>query len=407
MNHKKNGFTLIEMVVTLAVLSILLSVSVFSLVSWQENMRFTQQNEYAQTLFVAAQNQLTEYSRNGRLDEFAASLLEDSESGTYYRELDVTTLTDSDGNAYDLSQVWPESAKDGISNPSAYRTAICYASCMEGDYAAYQEGGYEALSQRAKDSGADVVFELLSSYVYDQSILNNSISIEFTPEEGQVFSVLFRETNATENSTLDTSKCVEFTYGTEAVSDAKGMDITNREESYRREKMIGYYGADTLSKATTAEVQKPKLAQVKLNNEETLNLSFKVQKVVGAAQQLQYTLNVYDKDTKQQVLSIRLDGTQIQNYASRDVISCPVTRYVHTTNTEGEAVTLTQELGDYDILAWIEDDETVRLVLDAADIQATSSKYLSDLESGNLKGEDAAGTAMATTYSFHRFGLDA
>lgn len=68
------GFTLVEMVVTLIVLSILLSLSVFGLLSWQDWANFKRENEYAQVLFVAAQNQLTEFSADGRLKEMQESL---------------------------------------------------------------------------------------------------------------------------------------------------------------------------------------------------------------------------------------------------------------------------------------------------------------------------------------------
>jgi prepilin-type N-terminal cleavage/methylation domain-containing protein len=93
MKKKEKGFTLVELVVTLAVLVILLSVSVFGLVAWQEDSRFNQQNEYAQALFVAAQNQLAEYSRNGRLEEIQESIT--NAGGNYDRVLDVTQITDS------------------------------------------------------------------------------------------------------------------------------------------------------------------------------------------------------------------------------------------------------------------------------------------------------------------------
>ena len=46
-NH---GFTLVEMVVTLVVLSIMLSLSVSGLLAWQDWSDFQKENEYAQTL---------------------------------------------------------------------------------------------------------------------------------------------------------------------------------------------------------------------------------------------------------------------------------------------------------------------------------------------------------------------
>lgn len=47
--------------------------------------------------------------------------------------------------------------------------------------------------------------------------------------------------------------------------------------------MIGYYGVDTLSTALKGTKEKPTIDEVKLNNEDTLNLSFKVSKPANAA----------------------------------------------------------------------------------------------------------------------------
>jgi prepilin-type N-terminal cleavage/methylation domain-containing protein len=386
MKKKEKGFTLVELVVTLAVLVILLSVSVFGLVAWQEDSRFNQQNEYAQALFVAAQNQLAEYSRNGRLEEIQESIT--NAGGNYDRVLDVTQITDSKGIAYTQDSVWYESSGKG-SEASKYRGELCYVSCVAGDYEQYKAG---TLGNAGRERGADVLFELLSSYVYDESILSNSISVEFSPEEGQVFAVCYSDRQA------------EFVY-TASDSELETVSISNREESYRREHMIGYYGVDTLAKATDAGGQQPGLAKVILNNEETLNLSFQVTKVAGAAQQLKYLLNVYDKDAKQLVLSLMLDGSMIHNYESRSAVPGTVTRYVY----DADGTQTAQTLGTYDILAWIEKDETVRVVLDAADIQASSAQYQKDLKNSTagLKSDRAAETVFASTYSFHRFGVDA
>lgn len=388
MNQKEKGFTLVEMIVTMAVLSILLSVSVFGLIAWQENARFTQQNEYAQTLFVAAQNQMTEYSRNGILERFQTKITD--AGGSYERVLDVTGLTDGQGNIYTKDQVWYEGSDKG-NNASRYQGELCYVSCKAGDYELYKSGN---LGSAGRSRGADVLFELLSNYVYDQSILNNSISVEFSPDEGQIFAVCFSDEGS------------EFIYDEPSNTATSGLvNIANREESYRKGYMVGYYGTDTLARSTSATSKKPMLAKVKLNNEETLNLSFRVLKVSGAAQQLKYNLDVYDKDTKRMMLSLVVDGSQIHNYETRSTVQSAVTRYVY----DADGKQTVQELGDYDILAWIEEDETIRIVLDAADIQATTIGYLSDLKNADagLKGVNAASTDFASTYSFHRFGIDA
>ena len=60
--RSNRGFTLVEMIVTMMLLSILLTISVMGLMAWQDWSDFNQANEYAETMFLAAQNQLSEYN---------------------------------------------------------------------------------------------------------------------------------------------------------------------------------------------------------------------------------------------------------------------------------------------------------------------------------------------------------
>ena len=69
--RSNRGFTLVEMIVTMMLLSILLTISVMGLMAWQDWSDFNQANEYAETMFLAAQNQLSEYNANGTLEDFA------------------------------------------------------------------------------------------------------------------------------------------------------------------------------------------------------------------------------------------------------------------------------------------------------------------------------------------------
>ena len=92
--HKKTrdnrGFTLVELIVTLVVLMILLSVSVVGIMAWTEWTEFKKQNEYAQTIFVNAQNQMTEYSVGGKLPVIKEAL--SSSNGSLSTELTADKL---------------------------------------------------------------------------------------------------------------------------------------------------------------------------------------------------------------------------------------------------------------------------------------------------------------------------
>lgn len=384
------GFTLVEMIVAMTIMVIVASLSVFGLLKWQEWSDFKRQNEYAQTLFISAQSQLSEYENTQRIERFASSL--QNTDGTLKRLLDVKNLTDGEGKVYeDDSVVWYES--NGIASimeASKYQGELCYVSCKRGDYEAYQQNGADGLSREAKERGADVVFALLESYVYDKNLLNASISVEFSPAEGQVFAVCYSDHGG------------EFVYGSpDFVAPEGQINIANREENYRREYMVGYYGTDTLAKATQDTSVKPKLVDVKLNNEETLNLSFRVAKPIGISQSLVYSIQIYDGDTDRLVLSFDIQGSKLRGYTDRRTISTPVTAYSY--GAMGTAAPVS--IGTYDIMAWIESDTTIRVVLDAADIEATTNQYLADAANLGKTGSD--NEKFAGTYSFHRFGLSA
>ncbi len=208
------GFTLVELVVTLGLLVILAGVSIFGLVAWQDHSRLEQENSYAAVLYLAAQEQLSRYGRSGQLMELQERI---SQGQGYVREISAEELTDSLGNPLKSSDVWQQG--EGV---------LCYALCAKGDYAAYLAG---ALSDEAKEYGADIVFMLLEDCVYDASILNQNISIEFNPEGGQVFSVCCSDREG------------QFVYGE---AGAGQVDVRNREESYLRDHMIGCYGGGVL-----------------------------------------------------------------------------------------------------------------------------------------------------------------
>jgi prepilin-type N-terminal cleavage/methylation domain-containing protein len=215
--HSKNsdGFTLVELMVVLMLMSVLLGISVFGLLAWQDHTQFLQENEYASTIFSAAQEQLSSYSRSGRLLEFQERI----RSGEHYlRTLNVENLTDSEGEPYEEGRVWQQTTG-----------TLCYAACAAGDYNAYLAG---TLSDEAKARGAEIVFLLLGQTINDTALLNGAICIEFTPETGQIFSALYSD------------RAEELTY---SETSGSRVDIRNRGEAYRKNAMVGYYGVDTLA----------------------------------------------------------------------------------------------------------------------------------------------------------------
>ncbi len=383
--NSQGGYTLVELIVVIVILLILAGATVFGITRWLSFTDFKRQNEYAQTIFVAAQNQLTEYSENGRLGELQAAVAD--ETGEYGHVLDVTKLKGADGEPYKLSEVWPESDKDTTRpNASRYQGEICSLIGTKEDYQNYLAGNAE--------KEVTALYDMLSAYLYDTSILNATVCVEFTPEDGQVFAVLYSD------------KSTGFEYNPDNTAKRKTVDISNRKSDYRKARMVGYYGVDTLSRATSTKTEKPSIGEVKLNNGDTLNLSFRLTKVRTATQELVYEITVCAKETKNPLLVFTLDGSRLKNELFKSEVTCSVTRYSYDANGKNPTA---QKLGDYEIPAWVESDGTVRVVLDAADLGATSSLYYDAYEA--LTGETGALSPdlsrFKSTYSFRRFGIKA
>lgn len=387
--RSNRGFTLVEMIVTMMLLSILLTISVMGLMAWQDWSDFNQANEYAETMFLAAQNQLSEYNANGTLEDFAKQTKNFSPA-----EVKLDSIYYEEGQAYSDDSVWVTVNKGTLVSVRANK----------GDYSLYAAG------KNTTSPTAPIVYQLLQGYLYDTSILNDAICVEFSLEDGQVFSVLYSAKSYGDEVEI-------FEYDNDNDSLRGSVNIATRYDSYRKDRMIGYYGVDTLSTALKGTKEKPSIDEVKLNNEDTLNLSFKVSKPANAAQKMNYDITVYDVDSDfctsenmadgVPVMKFTLNGAKIKNYANRQAQNCAITRYVKDETGTWSA----QELGEFPVLAWSDTDGTIRVVLDAADFQATSASYemnLSILRDTSKASKVAnANFKFKSTYTFHRFGLDA
>lgn len=185
--YKRNtGFTLVEMIVTLVLLSILLTTSVMGLLAWQDWSDFKQANEYAETMFLAAQNQLSEYNANGTLKEFS------KRADSTDNHISLNDIYYDEGEAYLEDSVWTTVDKG----------TLVSVRCNRGDYKLYTSG------RDTVSKTAPIVYELLEGYLYDTSILNDAICIEFSLEDGQVFSVLYSakyDSNGVEEFVYDNS----------------------------------------------------------------------------------------------------------------------------------------------------------------------------------------------------------
>lgn len=207
---KDGGFTLVELVVSFVIMLMLVTLSVAGVLAYQDYADYKRQNSYAQTLFSAAQTKLTGYSVRGQM-----SHLKESASDT----VDLSLIITPDG----LSASESERA-ELVKNGSIY--------CLVGDresYEKYRAGQYDGRNDR-ESRAYRALYEIFDEFLFDKNILDACIAIEFNPDCGQVYSVLYSD------------KCSKFTYM--ETSRNGRVNINDRQEDYRNEYMIGYYGLD-------------------------------------------------------------------------------------------------------------------------------------------------------------------
>lgn len=207
----KAGFTLVELMVVLALGAVLFGIGMGSMSGYIRRTTYHRQQERAESLFMAAQLQLTQYATSGRLDAFA------QESGE--SAVDLSRLVSRGGDAVTAGSVWG-------SGDARRQGTVCYLMGDAQTYEAYLDGtGTDAES---------ALYGLLDGNVYDKSVLRAAVCVEFDPQDGLVYSVFYSDRNDS------------FTYG--ARRDGVGS-ICERTDEALRGQMIGYYGVSTLTKS--------------------------------------------------------------------------------------------------------------------------------------------------------------
>lgn len=210
MKSKNSGFTLVELMVSFALLLILTSISVVGVFAYQDYADFKRQNEYSRTLFMAAQAELTTYDAWGESDK----------------------MMNTPGDLLLLDMIVTPSgrrANETDRGKTAKKSEIYYLTGNKEAYERYLAGEFQ---DRTDENSVryQTLYDIFDEYLSDKSILKAAIALEYNPNEGVVYSVLYSDKNS------------EFSYAGENVDGS--VNICNRQEDYRSEYMIGYYGLD-------------------------------------------------------------------------------------------------------------------------------------------------------------------
>lgn len=251
--NKKKGFTLVELMVVLAITAILAVLVGGGLIAYTRLARFEKNEANARTLFQTAQISLTRMETAGELDAFRQQVMEEGSTGDHFQN-DVT-VTGADGKTL-VSRTKTELNQN---------VAALY----------YDRTGAAAGNHNA------LVKELLGDYIYDASLLNASICVEIDVQSGQVYSVFY-----------DT-KSDKLRFNQDGAT-----NIYDRSYDHRRnDSLVGYYSAEDRVNVVQLMQTKLKVKNPRLTNGETLTLSWSGNSSLGDLD-TSYTATAYDaKDT--------------------------------------------------------------------------------------------------------------
>lgn len=228
--NKKKGFTLVELMVVLAITAILAALVGGGLIAYTRLARFEKNEANARTLFQTAQISLTRMETAGELDAFRRQAMEEGSTGDHFQN-DVT-VTDADGKTL-VSRTKTELNQNVA--------ALYY------DRTGAAAGNHNALVER-----------LLGDYIYDASLLNASICVEIDVQSGQVYSVFY-----------DT-KSDKLRFNQDGAT-----NIYDRSYAHRRnDSLVGYYSAEDRVNVVQLVQTKLKVKNPRLTNGETLTLSW-------------------------------------------------------------------------------------------------------------------------------------
>ena len=300
--NNKKGFTLVELMVVLAITAILAALVGGGLIAYTRLARFEKNEANARTLFQTAQISLTRMETAGELDAFRRQAMEEGDRGDHFQN-DVT-VTDAGGNTL-VSRTKTELNQNVA--------ALYY------DRTGAAAGNHNALVER-----------LLDDYIYDASLLNASICVEIDVQSGQVYSVFY-----------DT-KSDKLRFNQDGAT-----NIYDRSYDHRRnDSLVGYYSAEDRVNVVQLVQTKLKVKNPRLTNGETLTLSWSGNSSLGDLD-TSYTATAYDaKDTGKTkplfTITIKRDTAGAADDNKQVITKMPVT--IYTYNDAGQQTETKKEL---------------------------------------------------------------
>lgn len=326
--RRSSGFTMVELMVVLAIMAILAALVGGGLIAYTRLARFEKNEANARTLFQTAQIALTRRDTAGELDDFRQKVLLNGQAGAHFD---------------------PAAQKADELNKNIY--ALYYDKVTD------------------DDSDNELLRELLGDYIYDDSLLNAAICVEIDAASGQVYSV-FYDTNADKLRFGETDGAT---------------NIYNRSYDHRRhDSLVGYYSAEDRVNVVELQQTKLKVKNPRLSNTETLTLSWGGD--VTRDTQVQYVATAYkstDTDKKNPLFEIEVELPAVKTnepvplktriYAADNETPVEKTLYYPLSYNKGNFVLTLDAMASADLLRSCENDSGVK----ANSISVTDSSLYS------------------------------
>ncbi|MCR5214206.1 MAG: prepilin-type N-terminal cleavage/methylation domain-containing protein [Eubacterium sp.] len=436
-SQANKGFTLVELIVVLVLMTMILGIGFFGILGWQDWSRFKHEESSAEEIFFAAQNQLVELEGSGALDrKIINSLIEASNSSS---SIDADTgyatnyilsesllnniVYETNGSTtttYSWDDIWKLNE-----NPDKERGTLLRLRAKTGDYDKYLDGslldgidlnsGTTLTDEQLQKIGAKVLFDLIASYISDTSVLNHAIVLEFSPDACQVFSASY------------TDRADELLYESESPDQGNSyVSIMDRSIEVRSDNMVGYYSVDQLAQKIRGRGEKNANVKLELKNSNVLDLilydtATDSNEVLVDGDTVVYTI-FSDDGTGLMKLTMDIgDMYALETAGVKDITSAAnnptevVVEYLSSEYSEmNEEVEVTTSGGTTKTLNGVKyrfpmykNGNEYHMIFDAADVQAETLSYYETLEAMNdsIDSNDEE-LYFRNTYSFYRFGID-
>ena len=309
--RRSSGFTMVELMVVLAIMAILAALVGGGLIAYTRLARFEKNEANARTLFQTAQIALTRRDTAGELDDFRQKVLLNGQAGAHFD---------------------PAAQKADELNKNIY--ALYYDKVTDAD------------------SDNELLRALLGDYIYDDSLLNAAICVEIDAASGQVYSV-FYDTNADKLRFGETNGAT---------------NIYNRSYDHRRhDSLVGYYSAEDRVNVVELQQTKLKVKNPRLSNTETLTLSWGGD--VTRDTQVQYVATAYkstDTGKKNPLFEIEVELPAVKTnepvplktriYAADNETPVEKTLYYPLSYNKGNFVLTLDAMASADLLRSCEND---------------------------------------------------